>query len=132
MEYRQITRRGVYYFVRMHNNSPILVFGNDITLLETRRLVLERGGYQIYIAADLQAVENIATSEPLALLVLCHTLTPAEGQAAIATTLALRPEVKKLLLTISPGAHPNSEDFEVLNALAGPRELISTVDRLLS
>jgi len=117
-------------FVIMPNCPSILIYGNDSTLLETRRLVLEKDRHDIYVSTELSEVERLAATTNVSLLILCHTLTRQESIVALIATHLLLPELKRLLLTDDDYAYPSEGHLEILSAFTGPRELISAVRRL--
>jgi hypothetical protein len=62
------------------NGHKILVYGNDSSLLHTRRLVLASAGFEVDTVSDLTQFRHFANSAepPYELFILCHTVTEAE------------------------------------------------------
>jgi DNA-binding response OmpR family regulator len=82
---------------------PILTYGQDAVLLETRRLVLEQSGFFTDTANTPQEFEaRIAESQsPYDLYVLCHTVPVAEKHA-IAAALKANTAVYQLTAAVAP------------------------------
>ena len=110
--------------------SLILVYGRDQRLLETRSWVLEQAGYGVVSAMRWNKAETLASSEPLDLAVLCHSLSTEETQAALAALRQLRPKVQRLVLTVGTTAITDGQQEAVLSAYDGPRKLLEAVERL--
>lgn len=110
--------------------SSILVYGRDQRLLETRSWVLERAGYRVVLAMELSEAEALVKTEPVEVAVLCHSLTTEESRAALAAVRRLRPNVRRLVLTVGATAVTDGEQDAVLSAYDGPRKLLEVVERL--
>jgi hypothetical protein len=82
----------------------ILTYGHDSVLLETRRLLLEQGGFAGDTASTLQEFEaRIAeTQRRYGLYVLCHTVPVAERHAIAAAALKAKTAVYQLTAAIAP------------------------------
>jgi hypothetical protein len=72
--------------------ARILLYSRDASLLSTRSSVLNRTGLPILNANTLDEVESIAAAQPIAMLALCHTVSAAERQKAIAAVHLHHPE----------------------------------------
>ncbi len=79
--------------------NEIALYGRDLPLLERRRRVLERSGYNVSVATEWSSLERLMSSATIDLLLLCHTLSMEDCGRAI--TLAHRgsPEARCLILT---------------------------------
>ena len=114
----------------MPTQPSILVYGRDPSLLDTRRWVLEKAGYRVLSAQTLAEAERIASTEPISLLVLCHSLTTQDCQDALAAANMLQPEMRRLLISANtPVCSHEHKDF-VLRAFDGPSALIAAVQEL--
>jgi hypothetical protein len=82
----------------------ILTYGHDSVLLETRRLLLEQGGFAGDTASTLQEfVARVAeTQPPYGLYVLCHTVPLAERHAIAADALRANTAVYQPLRSRPP------------------------------
>src|ERR1700679_4034968 len=82
----------------------ILTYGQDSVLLETRRLLLEQGGFAGDTASTLQEfVARIAEMQPpYGLYVLCHTVPLAERHEIAADALRANTAVYQLAAAIAP------------------------------
>jgi hypothetical protein len=83
---------------------PILTYGHDAVLLETRRLLLEQGGFTADTAGTLQEFQaRIAEARsPYGLYVLCHTVPAAERHAISVDALKANIAVYQLTTAIAP------------------------------
>src|ERR1700761_6414532 len=68
----------------MKSPNTILLFGRQPELLATRQWVLETRGYGIAVANTLAEMATVPKDPPVRLVLLCHTLTPADRTAATA------------------------------------------------
>ena len=61
------------------------MYGRDITLLDTRRLVLQMAGFVVHVTDELEEVQAQLAADPAAyeLLIVCHT-APAAHRRALA------------------------------------------------
>lgn len=114
-------------------SSPacILVYGVDALLLETRRLVLARAGFQVCIATTLAEVEGIINIEPIDLLILCHTLSSEECSGALRVSHAMGPKIKTLVLQAQAPTCPAARQEDVFDIFSGPRALVTTAEQIL-
>jgi len=126
----------------------ILIFGCDPLLLTTRKWVLRSSGHRVWTATTSTEVAYILSTEPIVVLILCHTLsleerrqglalaaqTRAQDQAAPGQTPAgqLRPRVKTLLLTAGVSPEPLPFLAEVVDAMEGPARLLEAVRRIVA
>jgi DNA-binding NtrC family response regulator len=108
----------------------VLLFGNDLRLLESRRLVLESAGCTVYTAMRLLAVNQILTERPIDLLILCHSLTTEECERAKSVVEAQSPKVKVLILTAANFTQCNVRADGVVNAGEGPKALLECVNQM--
>ena len=76
----------------------ILLYGRDAHLQETRKWVLQSRGYRVLTIQRLTELNRIPLTPPIALLVLCHTLTSKECSEAIDRATSRWPKIKKLAL----------------------------------
>jgi hypothetical protein len=117
----------------MHIQSPpsILLYGHDLALLETRRLVLLRTGCSVWTASNLAAMEKTCASLPITLLVLCHTLSQQECERALELARRHRRELKSMVVTAGTYSPACSTEEMALDLFAGPAMLVATVRGLL-
>lgn len=113
--------------------ATILIYGHDPMLLDTRRWVLEKAGFEVLTIAELDRAAEIVTDQPIDLFLLCHTLTVAERHAAVTTISALQPQMKRLIMTTNAHEDEREEvEGESLHLFMGAEGLIATARRLLS
>ena len=110
--------------------SPILVYGRDARLLETRSWVLQQAGFRVLCVMDLAEMEALVLTEPVRVLVLCHTLSEAERVDALRASARLRPTVQRMVMTANALTVPDEGQEETLSVYDGPRKLIQSVERL--
>ncbi len=117
----------------MSTIGTVLCFSRDPELLELRRLVLLRSGFNVLTALELDAVQQFIESYKIDLLIVGHTLTQAQCQEAIRLAKAMIPPIKTLVLRYE-GSSPCSvglADGE-LDLLGGPEALIARVKEILA
>ncbi len=109
----------------------VMIFGQDLVLLQTRKLLLSRHGYSVRISVDLEEVERSLRAEPIRLLILCHSLNQEDAAHALAladSTLS----IPSLILISGKYGYADCGPGEVLNVLEGPERLAFVVDKLLN
>lgn len=111
----------------MSTAPSILVYGRDAILLQTRAWILEKAGHRV--VSTMRELESNPLSEPIGLMVLCHTLSPEERRKALLTLATRWPEAKRLQLRPSSG--PVESDVETFNTFEGPRGLLQKLNELL-
>jgi hypothetical protein len=82
----------------------ILTYGHDSVLLETRRLLLEHGGFVVDTANTSQEFEAcIAEAQhPYRLYILCHTVPIAEQRKIAAEASKANTAVYQLTVATAP------------------------------
>jgi hypothetical protein len=108
----------------------ILVYGSDLTLLETRKMVLERAGYETLMASTGVDAEKIMLRRTVSVLVLCHTLSTEKCEAIVEFAEHQRPSVSILTLTAGASSCANQANDVVLSTFKGPQLLVETVQAL--
>ena len=116
------------------SSSPtrVLVYGHDLALLETRRLLLEHAGFAVTIALDHRTATDLLTAQSFDLFILCHSLSLKDCEGALEFTRSLHPGVKNLILSTAVTGCSGDTGDATLSAFAGPRTLIETVNQLSS
>jgi hypothetical protein len=112
-------------------HSSILIFGHDEHLLMTRQWVLQSRGYRVLTASTLNELDSIAQLPPIKLILLCHSLRPAEIETATARASARWPGILNLELVADGGRAPNGILGQLLHTMDGPAKLVSMVDDLV-
>ena len=111
--------------------TTILIYGRDTGLLQTRRLLLEASGYRVLMATELAEVKRVVGAEGIDLLILCHSLSTAETQEALAVVAAHTHKVHTLIMAAYWGSYSAGVPDLVLEAMEGPAHLVSAVERLV-
>jgi DNA-binding response OmpR family regulator len=115
----------------MDSPPSILIYGRDYDLLETRRLVLQKAGFQAWTVTNLADAEKITVTQPSDLLILCHSLSVEECEKALAMSHSRQPGMKNLVLMGAAPVRKLGQNDELMSSFDGPKALIATVNRLL-
>ena len=78
--------------------------------------------------ADL---ERILRAENIDVFVLCHTLSPKEGDLCLVQAHALRPAMKTLVLTANTPLGPLGSRQVQVSAFDGPKVLLAAIKDLV-
>jgi hypothetical protein len=113
------------------NQSSILIFGHDGHLLATRQWVLQTRGYRVLTIENSSTIQTIPQTPPVKLLVLCHSLSPAESATAVAMATSRWPEIQTLALVAESARAPAGILGQLLHTMEGPAKLISLVGQLV-
>lgn len=114
----------------MPQSLSILLYGRDSTLLQSRRLVLEKCSHKVWATTDIAKADSLVDIQCPDLLIFCHSLSPEQCEQALAFAHARWPKIKVLVLTAGASGCQDSLSDEVLDAMEGPARLISTVDQI--
>lgn len=114
------------------NQTSILLFGRDEHLLVTRQWVLQSRGYRVLTIGHLSEIASIPKVPPIQVLLLCHSLLPGEGAAAIAIATSRWPEIQSLALVAETSRAPAGILGQLLHTMDGPGRLISIVGDLIA
>jgi hypothetical protein len=115
----------------LSRQSSILLYGHDRPLLETRIQVLELSGARIWVATNLAGFDQIIAVVAIDLVVLCHTLTQEECDAALVITNLYRPQVRSLLLISGLRGCQRGSAEQVVDTASGPGNLLRTVEHII-
>jgi DNA-binding response OmpR family regulator len=110
--------------------ASILVYGRDLLLLETRRMLLERTYRRVYIASEREQAQEIIRVERPDLLVLCYTLSSEDRKVITAAASALHPDMKVLLLQ-ADGPVGKQTSGDTFNIFSGPAAFKGKVEKML-
>ena len=109
----------------------ILMYGHDEHLLETRQWVLQSRGYRVVTMLHPSGFAAIPLIPPIKLLLLCHSLSPEECDAAIAIASARWAGVRSLILDPDGTRAPSGLLGQLLHTMEGPAKLISVVSQIV-
>lgn len=113
--------------------KKVLIHGGDVTLLETRRQILLKGGLDVDTILNRSVlVDQIAASKP-DLLVLCSSLPSDVKQHDLEVAHSTRPQLK--CLVVDAPTHPESTGTAqdtIFPAFDGPERFLKTVFELLA
>ena len=111
-------------------NAKVLIYASDSLLAETRCWVLEQAGFEVTLVTGLlQAVQALTTQE-INLLILCHSLSQADCESAVAFSHQVRPRMRNLLLKNQFSPRDQRGNDAVCCAPFEPKELVQTVRTL--
>ena len=110
--------------------GKLLIYGNDSMLLTTRRLILERVGYEVATVATFPDAMLLLLNQQLDLLILCQSLNEEERRGMLESAHAINPELKCVVLQFTAG-HQKIANEETLEGLRGPTNLIESIRRML-
>ena len=114
----------------MSNPGPILVYGRDSRLLDTRHLLLETLGGKVYEAADREMAERLLVQLEPAVLVLCYTLESEERDLITSFVKVTCPTTKVLVLQADgPASTQTDEEFSIYT---GPAAFIARVAEMIA
>jgi hypothetical protein len=117
----------------MPSLGTVLCFSRDPQLLELRRLILLRAGFDVLTAIEFDVVMQFTESYKIDLLVAGHTLSQAQCEEAIRLAKAAKPPIKTLVLRYE-GSSPCAIGIadEELDLMGGPEALIAKVKDMLA
>jgi DNA-binding NtrC family response regulator len=111
----------------------ILVCGADETLVETRRSILARSGYEVGTYTVLTAADRIPASPEVDLLVLCSSLSRDQQLTLLDQSHEERPGQKNLVVIAGKQDDRISSAEDIpFTALDGPAKFVKQVDSLLA
>jgi hypothetical protein len=113
------------------NKTSIIVYGYDEHLLATRQWVLQSRGYRVFTAANLAKFKSIPLSVPVRLLILCHSLSAEECDAATLLATSRWPGIKSLVLDFDGTRMPAGLLGQLLHTNDGPAKLLSVVNEII-
>jgi hypothetical protein len=112
--------------------TSILLYGRDTSMLQSRQRVLSALGYKVWLATALTEVRRIVSSlDRLDLLVLCHSFSREEDGRAIALTHSRWPLMRSCVLESDDASSPVGVIDEVREALEGPARLGLMLEKLV-
>ena len=109
----------------------IVIYGHDAHLLETRKWVLQSLGYRVLTVQRLADLDQIPHNPPVALLVLCHSLSARESTGAVVRASSRWSGIKKLALLRDSSKTPAQVLGQVQHTLDIAMGLMSTVTELV-
>jgi hypothetical protein len=111
--------------------ARILIYGRDSLLLNSRRMVLQHAGYNVTASSDLHSIRELLTSQIFEIFVVCHTLSAAERESALAISHALHPRPLNLILNTASSHYFGGPEDEI-TAFCDPESFVATVSELYS
>jgi hypothetical protein len=108
----------------------ILIYGHDSILLRTRKLLLQRAGFEVRTADVLDDVPGILATWRADLLILCHTVGLLERSRILEITHNPPQTFAILFLVADYQSCGVAENDAVFSTLDGPYDFLCTVCRL--
>jgi len=115
----------------MSESPVILLYGHDPVLLMTRRLILERSGFEVWSALDLKEVEIITGSQNIDILITCHTVSRKDQTAALAIAQILNSHIINFALAEMFPAHGGDVSGKDFNSFISTATFISAVEEVV-
>jgi DNA-binding NtrC family response regulator len=113
-------------------SGTILVYGHDPTLLETRRLILEKAGFTVYNTTEFDEFRLLACTHEFDLIILGSSVPSDEVDRILPVIHQCIPFTRVLVITNGDPVPPLSRNDEAFRALEGPKSLISKVNEMLA
>jgi hypothetical protein len=110
--------------------SKILLYGNDGLLLMTRRLILEKAGYQPIAVSNYAETKSLLMNERVEVFVLCQSLSNDERASVLEFARSVQPGIKVIVQRFT-GDDMALSDGHFLGGIRGPKSLLAAVEKLL-
>lgn len=111
-------------------NGTILVYGNEEILVTTRRLILEKAGYQAFSATKFDGAVFVLMNQRIDVLLLCQSLSEGQRRGILAKAQAISPQIKCAVFGFD-GGKIVLDGGVACEILGGPATLVKTMDRIL-
>lgn len=112
-------------------DNRIFLYGNDQTLLMTRRLILEREGYRVFTAMKFGEAMQLTMTQRLDVLILCQSLSVDERNGVLATVREIAPSLKTIILGNGESVYPIRKQEKSVGVLTDPKTLLGVIDTML-
>jgi hypothetical protein len=109
----------------------IFLYGNDQTLLMTRRLILEKEGYRVFTAMRFGDAMLLTMTQRLDVLILCQSLSVDERNGVLTTVREITPSLKTIILGYGRSVYPIKTQEKSVETLTDPKTLLGVVDTML-
>ena len=114
----------------MLNPSHVLIYGKDVTLVDTRGWILARAGFMVHCVMTADEAERMIREHWPEVLILCHTLSTEDCSRVKQIEMQGRPSMKTLVLSrLTSGCNAGTASA-VLAVPPDPLQLITTVQQL--
>jgi DNA-binding NtrC family response regulator len=110
--------------------GTILVYGNEVLLVKTRHLILEKAGYQVFSAMDFAGAANVLLNQPINLVLLCQSLSDTKRRDFLEKARAIKPDLKCAVFG-DHGREVALEGTGVSEKVDGPCGLLKVTSKLL-
>lgn len=111
-------------------DGKILVCGNEVLLVETRRLILGQSGYQVFSATDFAGAADVLVNQRIDLVLLCQSLSDIGKRRILEKARAIRPDLKCAVFS-EDGRELKLDGTEVFERVDGPSGLLKATENLL-
>jgi DNA-binding NtrC family response regulator len=111
---------------RVYAPVCILIYGYDAVLLTTRRLVLEKEGFNVLTATYFNSAVTFMESEAIDLFIVCVTVKDGARSKALAAAHTVRPTMRNLIQVEQ--AHPSTDERDTfVEHFLSPEALLASV-----
>jgi len=111
----------------MTESSRVLIYGNDPVLLQTRRTLLLKAGFEVWETMDVEEIGPILSLHDVHVIVLCHSLTEEQCKGVFEITRPYEGRMKRLVLAATTYCWTAEVGDEILSIFEGPQALIDKV-----
>ena len=115
----------------MSKSLSILLFGHDAALLQTRRLILERSGFQVWSTWDLPGVETVISTQNIDLFILCHTVSLEDRAKAAVIVKALNLDVITFIMMELLPLHGGAARSKGINSFVSTSSFLAAVKEVI-
>ena len=112
----------------MQTSLHVLIFGNDVSLLETRGLILARAGFLVEVAVSMAEVERAIAEQRPDVLLICHTIS-GDGCAQV-ERIATRCQPPVRTVALSSLISGSTARTGTRSSASDPLSLINTVQQV--
>jgi DNA-binding NtrC family response regulator len=110
--------------------GTIFIYGNDVMLVTTRRMIFEKAGYTVFTAENISDAMLLLINHPIDLLVLCQSVNDDECRSILETAHAVQPEIKCVSLSFN-GGDIAMDGVSTYRGVMTPTSLLAAIGQML-
>ena len=111
--------------------GTILVYGNELLLVEIRGLILGNAGYEVFTAKAFPDAMLLLMNYQIDVCVLCQSLTGEERRGIMETAHSLQPEIKCAVIDFEE-SEVTINGVDLIRGLVEPSTLLKTIGKLVT
>jgi hypothetical protein len=111
-------------------HGTIFLYGNDVMLLNTRRIIFEKAGYAVFIAESFSHAMLVLMNHQIDVLVLCQSVDDDQRSKVLEAAPTLQPEIRFAVLSFD-GCDVVTDGVLIHRGLNGPPSLLTAIGRML-